>query len=129
MIQRQPGDCLSGDVVKGRLNARVRPLVFRPADSIRRRAAGPCSPGCSGPWRAGRWAVQNSGIWNLEVRIAGRALATENGGYLKPSLSMPHLPGRLRRGHVAEQRSRSSCLVRKHQRQGDLHGLCGGDTV
>jgi hypothetical protein len=39
MIQPQPGDCLRGDVVKGRLNARARPLDFRPADSIRRRAA------------------------------------------------------------------------------------------
>ena len=37
MIQRQPGDCLSDDVVKGRLNARVLALDFRPADSIRRR--------------------------------------------------------------------------------------------
>ena len=92
MIQRQPGDCLSGDVVKGRLNARVRPLVFRPADSIRRRAAGPCSPGCSGPWRAGRWAVQNSGIWNLEVRIAGRTLATQN----EASLLSRVFPGFLR---------------------------------
>jgi hypothetical protein len=27
-----------------------------------------------------RWAVQNSGIWNLEARIAGRTLATQNGG-------------------------------------------------
>jgi hypothetical protein len=25
--------------------------------------------------------VQNSGIWNLEARIAGRTLATQNGGY------------------------------------------------
>lgn len=38
-IQRQPGDCLSGDVVKASLNARARPLDFPPADSIRRWAA------------------------------------------------------------------------------------------
>jgi hypothetical protein len=99
MIQRQPGDCLSGDVVKGRLNARVRPLVFRPADSIRRRAAGPCSPGCSGPWRAVRWAVQNSGIWNLEAGIAGGTLATQNGGHARTVLS----PTNSRRTGVASR--------------------------
>jgi hypothetical protein len=37
MIQRQPDDCLSSDVVKDRLNARVPALDFRPADSVRRR--------------------------------------------------------------------------------------------